>query len=690
MQIQLDQITFDFDPERTATEPLRFLREGGPFASSEQEGGTSFTAEDFVITYARTDRGAPEIRIRLSSPDSSLARAEIQAIPDKTNVLGNIPPMWIEFDSGKANEINLSFPKSTLEPGVQHHTVAWEWQYRTEENKDWIHFQTTQHRVYCIFAKPKDPWKNIKPPEEVLKPACAWAKGAQSEVPAATGITAAVFALGQQQKVSYASCATYAREKFDLDGFLKFLLNGIGTSQHLNCDDCATIVSTFGNALGCDLYQSEMRGFFSTNFIRLIGEVGWRRTSFDRHAVAWKDACDVNNPLYDACLQIDADGQPNAEGHMARQPANLRFGSGNAAENEYKFCLRRVPSGFPCIPVPRLRKRRSFGKSYVGQGRINERSYLEILADRYNFESFSDDERISIITPQPPIEDFVETHKAFAGWKRLQVTKFKDDDLEAVDEIILLFPDKDLAQMVELTTYICAENGSPKAFFLQLLAQFNSSTQIRRASSDLIGAIVFAQDDETMHVIKYHQLIGLVRSVGKKPISTKRMLKAVEDYFVHLRSDEISSLSLTTATTLDTKDKLTTGEVNMPHKFATNWTCHLPRINGEDGLEAQGNMDLRDMGEDGRITTGRYYLPLGGFDRLEGEVFGGTPIFYITLREYDNLGLLATYDGILAHDTDNSNSLAIAGKRHNERIDPAIRTDTLSDQNDAVWVITKP
>lgn len=686
MQIQLDAITFDFNPERTAKEPLRFLSAGESFASSEREGGTSFASEDFVVTYGRTDRRAPEIRIRLSSPDSDLARAQIQAIPDKANVLGPIPPMWVGFGGGKANEINVSFPESTLEPGVQQHAVVWEWQYRTDETKDWIHFQTTQHRVYCGFGPPKDPWNGIKPSEEVLKHACAWAKGAQSEVPAATGITEAVFALGEQRKVSYASCATYAREKFDLDGFLEFLRNGVGTSQHLNCDDCATIVSTFGNSIGCDLFQSEMRGFFGTNFIRLIGEAGWTRTAFDRHAVAWKFPCDVNDPLYDACLQIDADGQPNAEGHEPRQPANLRFGSGSAAENEYKFCLRRARR---CIPVPRLKKRRSFGKSYVGQGRINEQEYLKILEDRYNFESFIDDDRISIIAPQPPMEDFVETHSAFAGWKRLQANKFKDDDLEAVDEIILLLPDEDPAQMVELTVYVCAENGSPKAFFLQVLAQFNSSTQIHRASSDLIGAIVFAQDDETMHVIKYHQLIGLVRSVGKKPISTKKMVKAVEDYFVHLRSDEISSLSLTTATSSDTKDKPTTGEVTMPHKFATNWTCHLPRLDGRDGIEVQGTMDLTRMGEDGRLSNGRYYLPEGGFNRLDGEVSGGT---HIILRESDDDGLVATYDGILAHDTDNSNNLAIAGNRHNERSRPAAipASGATSDQNDTVWVITKP
>ena len=168
----------------------------------------------------------------------------------------------------------------------------------------------------------------------------------------------------------------------------------------------------------------------------------------------------------------------------------------------------------------------------LGQHRVKDQSYLKVLAERHNFESFNDDERLGLVIPKPSLENFVDGHRAFAGWKRLQVNKFTDHDLEAIDEIVLLFPDEDAAHMVELNVYICAEGTSPKEFFLQLFAQFNNSIEIRRGDSDLIGAVVFASQDETMHVVMYHQLLGVVRSVGKKPISTTRMAKAVEDYFV--------------------------------------------------------------------------------------------------------------------------------------------------------------
>lgn len=132
----------------------------------------------------------------------------------------------------------------------------------------------------------------------------------------------------------------------------------------------------------------------------------------------------------------------------------------------------------------------------------------------------------------------------------------------------------------------------------------------------------------------------------------------------------------------------------MPHKLATNWTCHLPPIDASGGLSKQGTMDLRDMGDDGKITTGRYYLPSGGFNTLEGEAVGGTPVFYLTLREFTLVNghkrLLATYDGILAYDIDNSNRLAVIGKKHSESPGPGITGVAFSDQNDTVWVITKP
>lgn len=690
MTIQLDQLTFDFNPARSATKQLRFVRAAGSSSTAAEESTTSFVADDFVVVYARRDERAPEIRLKLSSPDLSVDRADIQALADEGNVLGNVSPTSVSFDgTGSSKEVIISFPNSTLGKGVQCNTVKWEWQFRKHEKEHWVPFQTTQHRVYCIFSQPTDPWETTPLSEDVLKYACAWANGAQEEVPAATAITEAVFNLGVQRRVTYTDAATYAKDRFDYEWFLDFLCNGVGTSQSLNCDDCATIVSTFGNILGCDLHQSEMGSYFQTNFVRLIGQDGWVRPTFDRHAVAWKDDCTTHNPLYDACLQIDADGCPNEPEHQPRQPTNLRFGSGSPADNDYKFCLVSATTSNPCTPNPQFKKRRLLGKSYFAQNRFTDASYLKVLADRYNLESVSDDPAIAIVTPQPSLENFVATHEAFRGWKGLQADKFKDDHLDAAEEITLLFPEKDPSQMVRLNVYICAEHTSAKDFLLQILAQFNSSATIRRQESDLAGAVVFAQRDQTMHVVKYHQLIGLVRSVGRKSLSTTKMAKAIEDYLAHLRSNDVSSSSLTTSTSPKSKDQPTTGESNMAHILATNWTCHLRYPASADGLAQRGTMDLKDMGEDGKITTGRYYLPAGGHNTLRGEATGGSPVFHLVLREYNaESRLIATYEATLVYANNDKSVLVMAGKRHSE-ISPN-SLEAAVDQADSPWVITKP
>ena len=45
---------------------------------------------------------------------------------------------------------------------------------------------------------------------------------------------------------------------FDATHFLERLKGGLGNGIYVNCTDCATITSTFANALGADLWQSRM------------------------------------------------------------------------------------------------------------------------------------------------------------------------------------------------------------------------------------------------------------------------------------------------------------------------------------------------------------------------------------------------------------------------------------------------
>jgi hypothetical protein len=128
----------------------------------------------------------------------------------------------------------------------------------------------------------------------------------------------------------------------------------------VNCSDCASIVSTFANALGCDLWQSRMGWFFGLNPMLGIGSSVWQPacgwTSFSYHEVAWEGNCLAANDVYDACLQVDGDADPTAAPHVPLLPQDLRFG--NPGDLLYRDRLA-TPAGRPnCNPQPATRQRR--------------------------------------------------------------------------------------------------------------------------------------------------------------------------------------------------------------------------------------------------------------------------------------------------------------------------------------------
>src|ERR1051326_6541062 len=478
MPIQLDELHFNFDPERFPSDRLSSHKDAarfGPFAADVAKGNLFF--DEFVITRARTTDAPVEIILKFSSLDSTLAGAEVRAIASQPNLLGDVPSTWVDFDrSGKSSEVIVSLPEATLPKGVQSHSVIWEWQHRTTESGDWISFKTTRQRVYCTFGPATCPWGDNEPPwPEVLEVACNWAQGAQDEPTAATRITEAVFDLGRQGRVTYSHGSTYANAKFDCAAFLDLLNTGVGLGKKLNCDDCASIVSTFGNILGCSLYQSEMWRNFEINFVRVIGVTGWVTGGFDRHAVAWKEDCESKDSVYDACLQLDGDGEPSSvDQSLPFQPCNVIFGVGSPQDNDYRFCLQSVDSPCPCEPKPELKQRRKLGKSYFAQRRFTDDDYLNVLKTRYGFEGWSNDKRIKLNILRPSLPDFITNHIAFAGFKRVEVNKFEAIDLESVDQVVLLIPEHEPKRMVEVYVYVCAEEANPNDFLLQVLAQFNS------------------------------------------------------------------------------------------------------------------------------------------------------------------------------------------------------------------------
>ena len=152
--------------------------------------------------------------------------------------------------------------------------------------------------------------------------------------------------------------ANYSSFAFDCSAFLERLEGGPGNGPNVNCSDCATIVSTFANVVGCDLWQSQMFDMlqpFAVNRLRLIGDPFFRAVCgagvFNYHEVAWEDDCGVDDRVYDACL---AGLHPTM--WQVTVPAGMKFGK--VGQARYRQLLAARHAQFLCRPQPHTRQRR--------------------------------------------------------------------------------------------------------------------------------------------------------------------------------------------------------------------------------------------------------------------------------------------------------------------------------------------
>lgn len=406
MSVSLEAIKFNHDPSAGSVDALNIRRNATQTVPvPEWRTGVSVNPEDSPAAYSIDDTRGHTLTIqanfRVTEPGiSTLEIRAVDAVVDPPgppgcarwlwqiiraliraatgNVLGEVKARQVTF--GGANGVS-GFHTFELQNvrlwnvGVGARTTTWTWQYRAGGGA-WTDFATTSHRIYSVLKVPTAPWSqqpyvNLNtslPWTEVLDKACTWAGLAGDLDAAAAAVTRRVYNLGPSV-ITY-DCGGgggthYAVGGFNCTAFLERLHGGPGLGEFVNCTDCATIVSTFANALGCNLWQSRMESSFELNPMLGIGSAVWEPCcaswgwsgKFSYHEVAWKGACDVNDAVYDACLKVDGDNDPTAPPHTALLPVNLRFG--NPGDGDYRDRLA-TPVGRPkCNPNPLTRKRRT-------------------------------------------------------------------------------------------------------------------------------------------------------------------------------------------------------------------------------------------------------------------------------------------------------------------------------------------
>jgi hypothetical protein len=367
--LAIEAIKFNHDTGAETNDALNIRQNVTQFISvPEWRRFISVNPEDSRAAYAvRPTLGKPiTIEVSLSSTDSSVAFVEVR-------VEHHVRARPVNFVNGTTGFCTFELVEPPVARGrVGTWDIEWDWEYRLRPQHSWHHFATTRHRIYVLLDVPTAPWvqgpynaANTQLPwTELLDYACRWAEGATSTDMAAALVTQHVYELGPSI-VTYdcpgGGSSHYSWGNFDCTAFVDRLRGGIGNGVYVNCSDCATIVSTFANALGCNLWQSRMGWGFALNELLAIGSDVWQTAcgwpGFNYHEVAWEAAGTANDDVYDACLRVDGDKDPTNAPHVPLLPQDLRFG--NPGDLLYRDRLA-TPAGRPnCNPQPGTRQRRT-------------------------------------------------------------------------------------------------------------------------------------------------------------------------------------------------------------------------------------------------------------------------------------------------------------------------------------------
>ncbi len=417
MTITLETIRLNHDPTSRTTGAFSIRKnETIPVVLPEWRNKASFRPDDAPAAYAYnlvkdlivTKKMRVQIKAQLSCTDSETTKVLVKAQdghPRPNNVLGTVAETEVTFLQGRA-EAELCLDNVRIpDVGVGVSTIIWKWQYSLD-GKRWVDITTTTHKIYTVVDLPGDPWEptstNINntqlPWTEVLEFACAVAVSTTNVTDAATRITLWTNSLGPQF-VQYDNPGggwqgfTFEHPpRFDCSEFLLLLNGGTNTQGPLvNCDDCAAIVTSFSNILGCRLREVDLGGQFSflLNPNMKIGRKPVPNGFFSRHNVGWLGNLTANGLVLDACVQLDSDVRTA----KFAVPVNIAFRdykpqlTTGSIRPRKKFPVRRIGLGARRLPLDGLVKLKHFGFK-IPELELVDFRFIDITVAEYLLQSF--------------------------------------------------------------------------------------------------------------------------------------------------------------------------------------------------------------------------------------------------------------------------------------------------------------
>ena len=577
MQVFLDEITFNHDQGSATNDAFNIRRNESELVNvPEWRRLVSVTPADSPAAYARDeltgnptiqakfsfDGFRPEVRkVRIRAVDPQKAQGVFQVflrilggvtgVKLKPNVLGSVVEREVALaDAGLFQSFQLKDVRINT-AGVSVSDVVWRWQFRTETTK-WTNFETSTHRIYTVLKMPTEPWKpgpSISPTvqtpwTDVLDYACAWAARAQTIDEAANLITTAVHNLGTTgvlfYPIEYSGASGYVSEepaRFLCTDFLNLLRRQSNNNEPgVNCDDCAAIVGSFCNIVGHDLFQSKMQSDFGLNPHRRIGLAGVFGSRFSFHAAAWKDPCDEDSQLFDACVRVDSDSSPATNPHPWMVPRNIKFG--RIGEHEYRFRLVKTDEEGSCVPVPSSKVRRIIGLSELGPVAPFPDVFREFVAKRHAFKIWNGNRQLE---ENLFIFNFFLGGNEFSNWRLDNLRLINQTHSAPIIQAFLRSKNFDKVN-IRIDVHERRSLLDAHATVLKILSGFHLLDIVRQEHATY-GDVVFSVPTNLVILFARGNLVFLLRNVGKGRAPCEPLAKAIDNLVISKpRTDHSGSL----------------------------------------------------------------------------------------------------------------------------------------------------
>ena len=561
MTIRLEAITFNHDLN-SATRDAFTIRKNQSEDVEVPEWTPALTLPEqsraaYCVSRISANRLTIKADFRREAGDP--ASVEIRANGRTGNVLGDVRSRTVTFGTRLSTSEFFELDSRGANPGVGVSDICWDWFVGTTP------LQTTEHRIYMILDEPQDPWGQPggsgrgfpAPWTDVLEHACRAAAGARNTDEAAELLTQWVFSLGDVGVLSYdelssgsSSLTIPGMQTFKCTKFLRVLSRELPTPASVNCSDCATILSSFANILGCSLTQSRIGNGFLTNRIKKIGQGSPIRQSFSFHEVAWKfQSVGTAASLYDCCLQVDGDDDPASNPFRPKLGINIPLGVPGRVLGRDGYQFRLIaPNGQSYQEMNRTRLRRKIDGATTTRITIDQEQRRR-LEREYGFSEWrgspskprylcgSGRKDKSVAAQQVSTSDqelFLRNYdfqKAPDGWTPGVIESFdaEPDPFRLTD---VVWSKKYSEAALRVLTYECSSSAAARSFLVTLLAEFHLRDIKRRLDFGhkkvKIGDVAFAGPDDLVLLFARANNVVLIQNVGRKLVPVSQFALAID------------------------------------------------------------------------------------------------------------------------------------------------------------------